>query len=81
MKDKPDQISGFKKDVLNPYGTFVSRMEIEYPELIAQAMADLESKAEGRKRKWDAAVGNTGGNNGDGFSFGFGGDESDEEIP
>jgi len=81
LKDKPDQISGFKKDVLNPYGTFVSRMEIEYPELIAQAMADLESKAEGRKRKWDAAVGNTGGNNGDGFSFGFGGDESDEEIP
>ena len=81
LKDKPDQISGFKKDVADPYGMFVERMQIEYPELLKQATAELEKKEEGKKRKWDAAVGNAVGDSGVGFSFGFGGDESDEEIP
>jgi hypothetical protein len=81
LKEKPDQVSGFKKHVIDAYGTFVERMENEYPALLKQAITDLENKAEGKKRKWDAAVGNTGEGSGNEFSFGFGGDDSDEEIP
>jgi Cupin-like domain len=81
LRDKSDQISGFKKDVEDPYGTFVKCMQVNYTELLEQAFAELEKKAEGRKRKWDATVGHTGEESGGKFSFGFGGDESDEEIP
>ena len=80
LKDKPDQVSGFKKDVIDPYETFVEKMQIEHPELLEQALAELEKKAEGKKRKWDAAVGKEEGKQEGKFSFGFG-DDSDEEIP
>lgn len=85
LKDKADQVSGFKKEVKDPYATFVERMEQEHPELLKQAMLDLEKKAEGRKRKWDELVHDTAPTEeSGGFSFGFGGgegDDSDEEIP
>lgn len=81
LKDKADQVSGFKKEVTDPYTMFVEGMKREYPELLDEAMGELERRAEGRKRKWDEAVATE---NGDGeaagFSFGFGGD-SDEEVP
>ncbi|TGO62931.1 hypothetical protein BCON_0016g00240 [Botryotinia convoluta] len=81
LKDKADQVSGFKKEVTDPYTMFVKGMKREYPELLDEAMGELERKAEGRKRKWDEAVA-TGNGDGEagGFSFGFGGD-SDEEVP
>ncbi|KAF4637984.1 hypothetical protein G7Y89_g85 [Cudoniella acicularis] len=76
-----DQVSGFKKEVTDPYGIFVQGMKKQHPEVLEQALDELKKKAEGKKRKWDAAVGNQNGEtNGGGFSFGFGGD-SDEEIP
>lgn len=80
LKDKPDQVSGFKKDVTDPYGLFVNRMRAEYPELLAQAEMELSRRAEGKKRKWNAAVGKDEGEENGGFSFGFG-DDSDEEVP
>ncbi|KAF8854937.1 Clavaminate synthase-like protein [Acephala macrosclerotiorum] len=83
LKDKAgtDQISGFKQDVVDPYGLFIERMQVEHPELLELALAELEKKAEGKKRKWDAAVGkDEGETNGGGFSFSFG-DDSDEEVP
>jgi hypothetical protein len=80
LKDKRDQVSGFKKDVENPYGLFLERMGEEHPELLAKAMAELKRKVVGRKRKWDAAVGRDDEGAGGGFSFGFG-DDSDEEVP
>jgi len=80
LKDKPDQVSGFKKDVTDSYELFVERMQEEHPELLEQAMAEIERRAEGKKRKWDAVVGKDQGEQNDGFSFGFG-DDSDEEVP
>jgi hypothetical protein len=80
LKDKPDQVSGFKQDVTDPYGLFVERMQAEYPELLAQAEAELSKRAEGKKRKWNAAVGKDEGEESGGFSFGFG-DDSDEDVP
>ncbi len=80
LKDKRDQVSGFREDVANPYGTFIECMQKEHPELLKHALAELQKKAEGKKRKWDAAVGNARENDGGGFGFGFG-DDSDEEVP
>ncbi|TVY60856.1 F-box protein [Lachnellula suecica] len=80
LKEKPDQVSGFKKDVRDPYGTFVEGMQSQHPELLKQAFEELRKKAEGKKRKWDEAVGKEDGKKDGGFSFGFG-DDSDEEIP
>ncbi|PGH18156.1 hypothetical protein AJ80_04543 [Polytolypa hystricis UAMH7299] len=83
LKYKSNQISGFKKDVEDPYAIFVERMEDAYPDLLEPALREMEGK---RKRKWDEIV--HGGEDedaeqaqGGGFSFGFGGDDSDVEVP
>jgi hypothetical protein len=79
LKDKPEQVSGFKKEVNNPYATFVQCLENQHPELLAQAVMEAQQKKELRKRKWDAAIGTDAEEE---FSFGFGGNgDSDEEIP
>lgn len=85
MRDKREQVSGFRKEVEDPYGVFVEGLRREYPELLEEATEELERKREreGRKRKWDDVVaGKDDGdeNSGGGFSFGFGGD-SDDEVP
>lgn len=85
LQDKPDQVSGFKKEVSDPCATFVQKMEEEHPDLLAEAQEELRRKAEGRKRKWDSVIRDVALDSEDrpsAFSFGFGGDEgSDEEIP
>ena len=78
LRDRSDQVSGFKKEVADPYGLFVEGMKREHPELLQQALDDLEKISAGRKRKWEETVGK--GEDTGGFSFGFGAD-SDEEIP
>ncbi|KAJ5161200.1 hypothetical protein N7492_006592 [Penicillium capsulatum] len=85
LSNKPDQISGFRKDVENPCQKFVDGMRAAYPELLEQAQEELQRKADGKKRKWDDIVhGKTEGESEDqnagGFSFGFG-DDSDAEVP
>ena len=81
LRDKPDQVTGFKKDVDDLYGIFVQRLRDQYPKILADALDELERRGQSKKRKWEEAVGSkkevetaTGG-----FSFGFG--ESDDEIP
>ncbi|RFU32005.1 hypothetical protein B7463_g4302, partial [Scytalidium lignicola] len=81
LRDKPDQVSGFKEDVTDPFGIFVENMQRVLPDILEQALEKLEKMTEVRKRKWDAAIGkardeDTVG----GFAFGFG-DESDAEVP
>ena len=81
LKDKPDQVSGFKSDVKNPYETFVENMKELHPEILDEALEELQRLKDGRKRKWDQLVN---GDNDDhersnGFSFGFADD--DEEVP
>ena len=81
LKDKPDQVSGFKKDIVDPYGIFVQRMREEHPDLLDEAMEELARKAERRKRKWEETVAKTEDEVSAGdFSFGFG-DDSDEDVP
>lgn len=79
LRDKSDQVSGFKQDVKDPFGLFTERLREEYPDVLERAL-ELADKKSGKKRKWDTAVGNgSEEESGGGFSFGFGGD--DEEIP
>jgi Cupin-like domain len=79
LKDKPDQVSGFKMEVQDPYATFVECLKCQHSEMLAWAIAEAGNQVEARKRKWDVAIG---GSEGQSFSFGFGGDgDSDEEIP
>lgn len=84
LKDRPDQVTGFKGDVADPYGLFEERLRAEFPCLLDAALLDLEKRHSKKKRKWDDAIGGdeqTPGSGG-GFSFGFGfGGQDDDEIP
>jgi hypothetical protein len=81
LRDKPHQVSGFKRNVTDPFGTFVEGMQKEHPELLENALDELDRRLDVRKRKWDAAVGRERAGKAQGaFSFGFG-DDSDEEVP
>ncbi|WYZ34794.1 hypothetical protein EsH8_I_001070 [Colletotrichum jinshuiense] len=82
LRDKPDQVTGFKQEVADPYALFVERLRQDHPDLLEQALQVLEQKAGQKKRKWEEAVG--GGDaktTGGGFSFGFGDDLDDDEVP
>ena len=79
LRDKREQVSGFRKEVLDPYEAFVEGMRQEYPELLELGLTELERITEYRKRKWDVAVGKDVEEAG-GFCFSFG-DDSDEEVP
>ncbi|KAL6908457.1 hypothetical protein GGI43DRAFT_392797 [Trichoderma evansii] len=78
LRDKPDQVSGFSRDVEDPFGLFTERLKQDYPDVLERAL-ELADKKSGKKRKWDAAVGRD-EEKAEGFSFGFGGDD-DDEIP
>jgi hypothetical protein len=73
LKNKPEQVSGFKSDVQNPYALFMERLQNHHPNLIEQ------QQKVSKKRKWEDVV--HGASEEDGaadFSFGLG-DELDEE--
>ena len=81
LKNKADQVSGFGEDVGDAYGLFVERMRDVFPDVLEESMKELEGK---RKRKWEEVVKPTEDDEagrGGGFSFGFGGDDSDIEVP
>lgn len=84
LKEKPDQVTGFKKEVLDPYSLFVDRLQAQYPELLKASLLELEKRHTKKKRKWDDAIAaddeQTEGSGGFSFGFGFGGDDEDE-IP
>ncbi|KAA8645922.1 hypothetical protein EYZ11_002496 [Aspergillus tanneri] len=87
LSNKADQVSGFRKDVHDPYDRFVNRMRETHPNILDHALEELKKKQEGKKRKWDEIVygKSDGDGSGDapdagGFSFGFGDDGSDVEA-
>lgn len=88
LRDRREQVSGFRmEEVPDPYEMFVERLREGEPGLLEDALRELEirgGRKEGRKkRKWEELVkGDGNGEDGPGgFSFGFGGDEEDEDIP
>lgn len=87
LRHKPEQVTGFKRHVADPYVLFTERLQAEFPGLLEEALLNLEKRQARKKRKWDDAIAGdeeqTSGAGGGGFSFGFGfGDgDDDEEIP
>ena len=82
LKNKSDQVSGFIRDIEDPYELFVQKLKASHSDLLAGALAELEKSTTGKKRKWDELVNNGSktqipGTNG--FSFGFG--TEDNDIP
>lgn len=81
LRDKSDQISGFAKDIENPYELFVARLREQMPELLDEALPKLEKMSKGPKGRWEELTKpQDPEDNGGGFSFGFG-DNDDEEVP
>ncbi|KAI3329261.1 Clavaminate synthase-like protein [Xylariaceae sp. AK1471] len=82
LRDKPDQVTGFKRTIDTPFELFVQRLDNSYPELLNGALEEISRRSQKKKRKWEEAVGTkneeVGGTSG--FSFGFA-EEDDEEIP
>ncbi|KAJ2904714.1 hypothetical protein MKZ38_007332 [Zalerion maritima] len=80
LRDKPDQVTGFKDNITNPWALFHKRLDKYYPELKGRAIEELKVKAR-KKRKWDFAIGTDDSVEGEsgGFSFRFGGDDLEEE--
>jgi hypothetical protein len=83
LKSKPDQVSGFKRMVDSPFELFVQRLENKFPELLNEALEEVNQRGQKKKRKWEEAVGvkdeETNGTGG--FSFGFAEEDDDDEIP
>ncbi|KIW91925.1 uncharacterized protein Z519_07895 [Cladophialophora bantiana CBS 173.52] len=74
LRDKADQVSGFRDNITDPYALFMDRLKEADPNLAA-------SVEESRKRKWEEVV--AGQDEADGerqkFSFGFG-DDLEEDV-
>ena len=83
LKTKPDQVSGFHSDVDNSYELFVEKMRELCPGALDKALGEMEKIHEGKKRKWNELVNGDDeqGNNARGFSFGFGDDGDDDDVP
>ncbi|KAI9698216.1 MAG: hypothetical protein M1836_004218 [Candelina mexicana] len=81
LKDKPEQVSGFPVGVKDPFTTFVHRLQQEHPDILEEALAQMEPRQEGKKRKWDEVInGNGEGPVESSFSFDFG-MEDDDDVP
>ena len=82
LQNKPDQVSGFKKDIKNPYELFVQKMQEVHPDLLSRTIEGIELAQTGKKRKWDQLIDSSGrlGASHGAFSFGFG-DEEEHDVP
>lgn len=81
LKNRPDQVSGFRNDIEDPYRTFVEKLQKSHPGFLEEALLTMEQMQPKKKRKWEQMKG---GNEDDTdmkeFSFGFG-ERGDEEFP
>lgn len=81
LKYKPDQVSGFRNHVKDPYRAFVEKLQISHPALLEEALLKMEQIKPNGKRKWEQMKGDSEDNtDASKFSFGFG-EGGDEEIP
>lgn len=82
LKDKPDQISGFSKDIENPYQLFLDKIQLKHPLMMESSPGKMKMMEHGKKRKWESITSSTEPSQyqENGFSFGFGG-EDEGEVP
>ncbi|QIW95312.1 hypothetical protein AMS68_000830 [Peltaster fructicola] len=82
LRDQKQSISGFSDSVEYPYALFVAKLQDTDPDLLRHGQEDLSRLDDGRKSKWEVAVGPVEHEEQGGFSFGFaGGDDDDVDVP
>lgn len=82
LRDQKQSISGFSNDVDDPYTLFVDRLREQDPALLEEGLKELERLEKGTKGKWeDLTKPKDEVEEAGGFSFGFGGGDSDEDVP
>ncbi|KAJ9624876.1 hypothetical protein H2203_004826 [Taxawa tesnikishii (nom. ined.)] len=84
LRDQKDSISGFADSVEDPYGLFVEELRRKEPEALTEALEKLERDGKGKRGRWEELTGKgkeEDGESAGGFSFGFGGDDEDGEVP
>ncbi|KAF2730171.1 Clavaminate synthase-like protein [Polyplosphaeria fusca] len=85
LRDQRDQVSGFAEDVADrAFEVFVERLREREPGVLDEALAELERRGKRGRGRWEEITKGRGEDERDGaggFSFGFGGDESDVEVP
>ncbi len=79
LRDKPEQVSGFRKEVDDPYQLCLQRMKEWYPETLNEGLA--AAKEATKKRKWDdvASHGTDKETTNGAFTFGFGFEDDEHE--
>lgn len=83
LRDQRTEVSGFKEDVCDrAYELFVERLREQHPELLEEGLQELERKGKKGRGKWEELTkGGEEEEESGGFSFGFGGDDDDADIP
>jgi hypothetical protein len=85
LRDQRGEVSGFKEDVCDrAYELFVEKLGEKYPDVLEEGLTELEKRGRNKRGKWEELT--KGGVEEDekesgGFSFGFGGDDDDADIP
>ncbi|CAN9342852.1 unnamed protein product [Alternaria alternata] len=82
LRDQRGEVSGFKEDVCDrAYELFVERLQEQHPDLLEEGLAELEKKGKKSRGKWEQLTKGDEEEPVGGFSFGFGGDDDDADIP
>lgn len=53
LRDTPDQVSGFRDDVTDPYDLFVQRLRKSHPKLLETALGKLDLRTKSKTSKWE----------------------------
>ena len=83
LRDQRGEVSGFKDDVCDrAYELFVERLREHHPDILEDGLKELEKKGKKSKGRWEELTkGGEDVEEAGGFSFGFGGDDDDADIP
>lgn len=82
LRDQRDQVSGFKEDVCDhAFELFVEKLRESHPEILEQGLAELERRSKKGRGRWEELTKGDEEVESGGFSFGFGGDDDDADIP
>ena len=83
LRDQRSEVSGFKEDVCDrAYELFVEKMKEQHAEVLEEGLRELKKRDKKGRGKWEQLTkGNVDEEETGGFSFGFGGDDDDADIP
>ncbi|KAF2187764.1 F-box domain-containing protein [Zopfia rhizophila CBS 207.26] len=82
LRDQRDQVSGFMEEVADTaFELFVERLRERDPEILEEGLRDLGRQGKKGRGRWEELTKGVENEENGGFSFGFGGDDDDAEVP